>query len=69
MSKENKSWTITPLIALGLIFITLKLMGYITWSWWWVTAPFWVLPAILVSAVAIISLIVGAIKLFGGEKS
>ena len=26
---------------LGCIFITLKLMGYITWSWWWVTAPFW----------------------------
>lgn len=26
---------------LGLIFITLKLTGYITWSWWWVLAPFW----------------------------
>lgn len=31
---------------LGLIFITLKLMGYIAWSWWWVLAPFWI-PAIL----------------------
>ena len=26
---------------LGVVFVTLKLMGYITWSWWWVTAPFW----------------------------
>jgi len=26
---------------LGLIFITLKLMGYIDWSWWWITFPFW----------------------------
>lgn len=26
---------------LGLIFITLKLCGVITWSWWWVTAPLW----------------------------
>jgi len=25
---------------LGLIFITLKLTGHITWSWLWVLAPF-----------------------------
>lgn len=24
-----------------LVFMTLKLTGYITWSWWWVTAPLW----------------------------
>ena len=24
-----------------LIFMTLKLTGYIDWSWWWVTAPLW----------------------------
>lgn len=27
--------------GLTLIFITLKLMGYINWSWWWVLAPLW----------------------------
>lgn len=26
---------------LGIVFVTLKLCGVITWSWWWVTAPFW----------------------------
>jgi len=26
---------------LGVIFVTLKLLGKITWSWWWVTLPFW----------------------------
>jgi len=26
---------------LGLIFIVLKLVGTIAWSWWWVLAPFW----------------------------
>lgn len=26
---------------LGCIFVTLKLTGYIAWSWWWVLAPFW----------------------------
>ena len=31
---------------LGLIFITLKLTGHITWSWLWVLAPFWIPVAI-----------------------
>lgn len=26
---------------LGVVFVTLKLIGRISWSWWWVTAPFW----------------------------
>lgn len=26
---------------LGVLFIGLKLTGYINWSWWWVTAPLW----------------------------
>lgn len=24
-----------------IVFLTLKLTGYINWSWWWVTAPLW----------------------------
>ena len=27
---------------LTLIFITLKLTGVITWSWWWVLSPIWI---------------------------
>jgi hypothetical protein len=23
------------------VFLVLKLTGYIAWSWWWVTAPLW----------------------------
>ena len=26
---------------LGILFVALKLTGYITWSWWYVTLPFW----------------------------
>ena len=26
---------------LGIAFIVLKLLGVITWSWFWVTAPLW----------------------------
>ena len=32
--------------ALALIFITLKLCGVITWSWWWVLSPLWLVPVI-----------------------
>lgn len=35
------------LTALGILFVALKLLGFITWSWWWVILPFFV-PAILV---------------------
>jgi hypothetical protein len=34
---------------LGVVFVTLKLCGVIHWSWWWVTAPFWVGPAVLLA--------------------
>ncbi|WP_276814015.1 hypothetical protein [Faecalibaculum rodentium] len=27
---------------LTIAFIVLKLMGIITWSWWWVLAPLWI---------------------------
>ena len=26
---------------LGTLFVGLKLTGFITWSWWLVTLPFW----------------------------
>lgn len=26
---------------LGVVFVVLKLIGTINWSWWWVLAPFW----------------------------
>ena len=27
---------------LTIIFITLKLLGKIDWSWWWVLSPLWI---------------------------
>ena len=46
---------------LGLIFIVLKLIGVIDWSWWWVTAPFWI-PIVIVLLVIVIIIIVYSIK-------
>lgn len=27
---------------LTIVFIVLKLTGYIAWSWWWVLSPIWI---------------------------
>ena len=41
---------------LGIVFITLKLTGFIDWSWWLVTAPLWggVAVAALVFVIAVL---------------
>lgn len=41
---------------LGLIFITLKLTGHITWSWLWVLSPFWIPIAVALLVVFIVAL-------------
>ena len=37
---------------LAILFIGLKLTGYIDWSWWWVLSPIWI-PAIIVIVIVI----------------
>lgn len=38
---------------LALVFITLKLTGFIDWSWVWVLAPLWIPVALVVGIVVI----------------
>lgn len=48
---------------LTIVFITLKLTGYIDWSWLWVLAPLWISIAItivILVVVLVIALIVAA---------
>ncbi|HEG5317614.1 TPA: hypothetical protein SEZ16_001666 [Campylobacter jejuni] len=33
--------------VLLIIFIVLKLLGLISWSWWWVLSPFWLPYSVL----------------------
>lgn len=35
------------------VFIALKLMGHITWSWWWVLSPLW-LPTVVALGIVVI---------------
>ena len=36
---------------LTVLFIGLKLTGYIAWSWWWVLSPLWIPFAVMVMVV------------------
>lgn len=38
--------------ALTILFITLKTIGVIGWSWPWVLSPLWITPTIAASAAA-----------------
>lgn len=42
---------------LTIVFITLKLTGYIAWSWWWVLAPLWMPLAVALGILTIVLLI------------
>lgn len=43
--------------VLGIVFIVLKLVGVINWSWLWVLAPFWI-PLVLFASIFLIAAIV-----------
>ena len=47
----RRTFPFLPMLAL--VFITLKLLGVINWSWLWVTAPLWGMAALPI-AIAIL---------------
>ena len=49
---------------LGVAFVTLKLIGIIDWSWWWVLSPFWIPLAFAILGITIAVVILGVVSLF-----
>ena len=41
MEKKSRRSGTDPVVALTLIFVVLKVMGLILWSWLWVLSPIW----------------------------
>lgn len=54
-------------LALGLLFIGLKLGGVIAWSWLWVLSPFWI-GAVVALVFAIGALIALAVLAAFGSR-
>lgn len=46
---------------LFLVFLVLKLVGVIDWSWWWITAPLWV-PTVLFIIIFAVTFIAISLK-------
>jgi len=43
---------------LTIIFVIMKCLGYLSWSWLWVFAPLWIAASIAVGIVIIIGLVI-----------
>jgi len=70
VEKVNVRSTATLPIAglLGVAFVVLKLTGYIDWSWWWVTAPFWGPFALVVAAFVVVGAVLLCIEFFRSRR-
>ena len=42
---------------LTLVFITLRLLDVIQWSWWWVLSPLWIPLAVLAVILAVVGIV------------
>lgn len=42
---------------LTVLFVALKLLGHITWSWWWVLSPLWLSLAVFLAVLIILALL------------
>jgi hypothetical protein len=42
VSENNSSGGTSFGTVLLVVFVVLKLVGVITWSWWWVLSPIWI---------------------------
>lgn len=49
--------------ALTIVFVVLKLIGTISWSWWWVLAPLWISAGISVIIIGAFLAIIGIVVL------
>ena len=61
MDNKAKQGGLGIVSVLTIVFIVLKLLGVIQWSWIWVLSPIWI-SAVIVVAVFSVILIGGRIK-------
>jgi hypothetical protein len=52
-SSSSSSASISTSGLLGVLFVGLKLTGFINWPWVWVLAPFWI-PVVIVLGILLL---------------
>lgn len=58
-NNTNNSGGIGFFGLLTILFVGLKLTGYIAWSWWWVLSPIWI-PLSLGITLMVIALVLSS---------
>ena len=53
---------------LFLVFLTLKLTNVINWSWWWVTAPLWIIPSAIIIGIGLLVVVAFIIEMILKKK-
>jgi hypothetical protein len=43
---------------LAIVFIVLKLTGFVAWSWWWVLSPLWISFGLALLILAVMAVVV-----------
>lgn len=54
-NKNNSNGGIDFVGLLTIVFITLKLTNFITWSWLWVLSPIWITFLLIVLLVVVVA--------------
>ena len=57
MSRENSSGGIGFIGLLTILFIALKLLNQINWSWWWVLSPIWISAILFIVVILILAFV------------
>ena len=60
-TKYDTSGGTTFVSMLTVAFIVLKILGKITWSWWWVLSPMWLSFAFALAVLLVVSIVYGII--------
>ena len=69
MSNNNSSSSgIGVFGVVGIVFIVLKCVGTIDWSWWWVLSPFWIGFAFWIVVIAVVFIVIVCSELSKGHK-
>ena len=53
---------------LFLVFLTLKLTNVINWSWWWITAPLWIIPSAIIIGIVLLAVVAFIIEMILKKK-
>jgi len=48
---------------LTIVFIVLKLVGTISWSWWWILSPIWIPWMIVLAILLVVGIVYGILSI------